>query len=226
MTTHRRVRGVLPPDEPPARFQHAAPGESAAAPKALPRRGVRSAPTLSRIPKPRPTKCQPRASAPPVARSCPETPHAVAGSAAAGSPGAPTATAVVCLLQTHPIVLDGGRLAVPCISSARCGCVVWRQIGDNMATRVQISCVTKSDRFNPHERITHIGGRNPDGSAWKLTQEQAIQGVERDEWRFYTLVRGEHADVIVAVSRFGNKYLKTVADGEQPDNLLSLPECV
>jgi len=27
------------------------------------------------------------------------------------------------------------------------------------------------------------------------------------------------------MSRFGNKYLKTVADGEQPNNLLSLPEC-
>jgi hypothetical protein len=31
--------------------------------------------------------------------------------------------------------------------------------------------------------------------------------------------------VIVAVSRLGHKYLKTEADGEQPDNLLSLPEC-
>jgi hypothetical protein len=31
--------------------------------------------------------------------------------------------------------------------------------------------------------------------------------------------------VVVAVSRYGNKYIKTTADGEQPDNLLSLPEC-
>jgi hypothetical protein len=28
-----------------------------------------------------------------------------------------------------------------------------------------------------------------------------------------------------AFSRFGNKYLKTEADGEQENNLLSLPEC-
>jgi hypothetical protein len=34
------------------------------------------------------------------------------------------------------------------------------------------------------------------------------------------------ADVIVAISRYGHKYLKTVADGEQPNNLLSLYECV
>ncbi len=33
------------------------------------------------------------------------------------------------------------------------------------------------------------------------------------------------ANVVVAVSRFDHKYIKTEADGEQPDNLLSLPEC-
>jgi len=31
--------------------------------------------------------------------------------------------------------------------------------------------------------------------------------------------------VIIAVSKYGNEYLKTESDGEQPDNLLSLPEC-
>lgn len=38
-------------------------------------------------------------------------------------------------------------------------------------------------------------------------------------------MRGSVVSVIVAVSRFGNKYLKTEADGEHPNNLLSLPEC-
>ena len=31
--------------------------------------------------------------------------------------------------------------------------------------------------------------------------------------------------MIVAKSRWGHKYLKTDSDGEQPDNLLALPEC-
>jgi hypothetical protein len=31
--------------------------------------------------------------------------------------------------------------------------------------------------------------------------------------------------VIIAVSPFGNRYLKTEADGEHPNNLLALPEC-
>ncbi|MBA4156890.1 MAG: DUF3892 domain-containing protein [Gemmatimonadetes bacterium] len=31
--------------------------------------------------------------------------------------------------------------------------------------------------------------------------------------------------MVAATSRFGKKYLKTEADGELPNNLLSLPEC-
>jgi len=32
-------------------------------------------------------------------------------------------------------------------------------------------------------------------------------------------------NIIVAVSKYGHKYLKTESDGEEPNNLLSLPEC-
>jgi hypothetical protein len=91
------------------------------------------------------------------------------------------------------------------------------------AQTAQIECVNKTDRDNPWERITHVGGRS--GNGWKITQEVAISYIERGEWSFYVSVRGDRADVIVATSRFGNKYLKTKADGDQPNNLLSLPEC-
>jgi hypothetical protein len=94
-----------------------------------------------------------------------------------------------------------------------------------MPDRHEILCINKTDRLNPHERITHIGGRNSDGSAWKITQPDAIAGIEGGKWSFYVGRGGRTTNVTVAVSRFGNKYLKTEADGEQPDNLLSLPEC-
>ncbi len=94
-----------------------------------------------------------------------------------------------------------------------------------MSARHEVRCINKTDRYNPHERISHIGGVNPDGARWKVTQERAIQGIENREWEFYVSQGGRTVDVIVATSRYGHKYLKTVADGEQPDNLLSLPEC-
>ena len=90
---------------------------------------------------------------------------------------------------------------------------------------LQVKCINKSDRQNAHERIKRIGGTNTDGSRWSLTQEDAIQGIESKKWAFYVSVGGKAVNVIVAVSRYGNKYLKTEADGEQPNNLLSLPEC-
>ncbi len=94
-----------------------------------------------------------------------------------------------------------------------------------MAYRHEIRCINKSDRMNIHERIINIGGVNHDNTRWKLSQPDAISGIERGEWSFYVTRNGRTVDVIVAVSRYGHKYLKTTADGEEPNNLLSLPEC-
>lgn len=89
---------------------------------------------------------------------------------------------------------------------------------------IQIQCINKSDRQNPHERITHVGGITD--KRWKITQEEAISYIENGEWAFWVSRAGAASVwVEVAVSRFGNKYLKTEADGDEPNNLLSLPEC-
>ena len=74
-------------------------------------------------------------------------------------------------------------------------------------------------------QIAVIGGRNGDGTAWKITHEEAIAAIENGKWSFYVRRGGHTVNVVVAVSRWGHKYIKTEADGEQPDNLLSLPEC-
>lgn len=96
----------------------------------------------------------------------------------------------------------------------------------------EVKCINKSDRYNPWERITHIGGLNGDGSRWKLTQQDAIDGIKSGKWRFYVeslsralIGKDSRVWLKVEVSRFGNEYLTTEADGENQNNLLNLPEC-
>ena len=70
-----------------------------------------------------------------------------------------------------------------------------------------------------------MGGAKQDGSHWKLTQDKAISSILDGTYVFYIEKPGGlRLDVIVATSAHGS-YLKTVADREQPDKLLSLPTC-
>ena len=93
-----------------------------------------------------------------------------------------------------------------------------------MATRVQISCINnKTNRTNPHERISHVGGVH-NGQRWKMEQPKAVAAVLDGTYEFFVSQGGYTVDVIVAYHN-GNPYLKTRADGVQPDNLLALPEC-
>jgi len=90
-----------------------------------------------------------------------------------------------------------------------------------------VTCINKLVRENPWERILNIGGHNPDGTQWKLSQEQGVHAIEHNTYgEFYVeRPRGDRVKVVVAISQFNNKYVKTEADGDHPNNLLSLPVC-
>ena len=92
--------------------------------------------------------------------------------------------------------------------------------------RFQVLYIRKpEDRFSHHEHIELIGGRNPDGSLWTMSQEEAIQEINAGNLELFVHKGNDEVAVIVSVSKWGNEYLRTEGDRVEPDNLLSLPEC-
>lgn len=89
----------------------------------------------------------------------------------------------------------------------------------------EVTCITKPNRFSPHEHITHIGNI---ARGWRLTREEAIRRIEGNLEAFYTVDWGTGRKVYVGVVRETRKvpYLRTYADGKWNDNLLALDECV
>lgn len=87
---------------------------------------------------------------------------------------------------------------------------------------VQVTCITKPDSQSSHEHITHIGG-----AGWKLTREAAIQSIDAKTHTFYVIDPGnsKRSDVAVVRPAGRDPYLRTRADGDWNDNLLSLPQC-
>jgi hypothetical protein len=131
------------------------------------------------------------------------------------------------LVFTHggPEGAGGGTMAAPAVLLASPGKTRWRFILD-MPARYRFHSIQRSDRLNHDRRIRILGGTNPDGSRWKISEETAIAGIEDGRWSFFITQGAREIDVIVAVSRYGNKYLKTAEDeGANPDRLLTLPEC-
>jgi len=90
-----------------------------------------------------------------------------------------------------------------------------------MARYLRIRCIVKTERTGAHERISAICGLAPDGSHWTLTHGDAVSQVENGTCAFcIERLGGQRAEVIVAMDVHAHKYLKTVADRDQPDQLL------
>lgn len=94
-----------------------------------------------------------------------------------------------------------------------------------MSARYLICCISRTDRLNHDRRIRSIGGVNPDGAHWSLSEAAAVAAIEQGRWEFYIQQNGRDVPVLVALSKYGSKYLKCAADPLHPESLLGLPEC-
>src|SRR5438034_5384744 len=95
-----------------------------------------------------------------------------------------------------------------------------------MARYLHIRSIVRTERTGSHQRIKWICGLTRDGSHWTLTHEDAVSQVENGICAFYIEgPKDKRYDVIVAMDVHAHRYLKTVADTHQPDQLLFLPEC-
>ena len=93
-----------------------------------------------------------------------------------------------------------------------------------MPKLVQILYV-KSDNTNLHPRVQYVGGMNPDGTRWNLSEDAAIAGMKVGKWRFWTAGGKKSVWVVAAKSASGREYLKAETDWVQPATLLALPDC-
>ena len=94
-----------------------------------------------------------------------------------------------------------------------------------MARYLRIRSIIRTDRTSAYERIGAICGVKRDGSHWTLTQDQAVSEIEDGISMFYIERAGKRFDVVLGMDVHAHKYLKTVADRDQPDELLYLPAC-
>jgi len=93
---------------------------------------------------------------------------------------------------------------------------------------VKIICINKDsgDHYDPHEAITYLGWINEStGKTDKSTRLEMVKFIKDGNQAYVKDVYGNKVFLIVRVSRNGNEYVQTIADGKLTNNLLELPEC-
>lgn len=93
---------------------------------------------------------------------------------------------------------------------------------------VKITCINKDngDHYDQHLAITYLGWINEStNERGKSRRLQMVSFIDGGGSAYVKDRYGNVAKLIVKISPAGNKYVKTVADGRETNNLLELPEC-
>ena len=88
-----------------------------------------------------------------------------------------------------------------------------------MAENHMVRCSAKQG-----DTVTHIGGTNSDGTAWKMSEQDAIAGIKNGKLKFYiNVVDVASKGVWLTVDqKQGREVLSTTGD---PSMLRNLPDC-
>ncbi len=89
--------------------------------------------------------------------------------------------------------------------------------------RYRVTCTLKHEK---NERIVSLGCYSPANIYYTFTETEVIDRLENQTDSFYVERPTGHVVDLIVAEREGRKYVKTEADGEKPDNLLSLSNCL
>jgi hypothetical protein len=89
---------------------------------------------------------------------------------------------------------------------------------------VQVTCITKPHPQSPHEHIAELGNQK---AGWKWSRDQVIASIDAKTNTFFVVdpYTGKRSNVGVVRPAGRPAYLRTHADGDWNDNLLSLDHC-
>jgi hypothetical protein len=94
---------------------------------------------------------------------------------------------------------------------------------------IRITCIKKAggNHEDPHVAISELGWINEqDSKTGRNTRIEIYNWIKDEKGVAYVKDGyGNVAYLVAKVSRNGNPYVQTVADGTPTDNLLKLPEC-
>jgi hypothetical protein len=88
---------------------------------------------------------------------------------------------------------------------------------------LQVTWVDQADHPDHCQRIRHVGGHSGK-LKWQHTQAQAIEAIEQGVFVYYVKKDDRVLKLEVGLAPNGCKYLKTQADADAPQLLLSLPK--
>lgn len=90
--------------------------------------------------------------------------------------------------------------------------------------RRKVSCKIPNDK-DPLHRIKTIGGDTDTGESWRLCLDEAIRRLDEGSLSLYTETDGMVAEITVGTTREGTKFLKTLPDETDLNNILKIGFC-